>query len=54
MQVGKSARSEIDQAERIKGKRNKIEEGQVVMLATEKKKEEGQKIKAGNSRRMSK
>lgn len=32
--MGKSAKSEIDQEERKKGKRNKIEEGQVVMLAT--------------------
>lgn len=43
--MGKSARSEIDQEERKKGKRNKIEEGQVVMLA--RGKEEGQKLKLG-------
>lgn len=43
--MGKSARSETDQEERNKGKRNKIEEGQVGMLATGK--EEGQKLKLG-------
>lgn len=41
--MGKSARSEIDQEERKKGKRNKTEEGQVAMLATGE--EEGQKSK---------